>query len=125
MSLPAYPVTDTAGERIPHPTRPLVEGVQANSIITTFDSGHEQRRKKGRSRRTFELTYPVLTQAAYQTLFDFFLARLNVESFTWIHPLSKVVYTVRFNQDTLQGSNIHQSRHHKLFTMSFKLIEVI
>lgn len=126
MALPAYPTTDTAGKRIPNPARPLKEGIKANVLVTAFDSGHEQRRKKGATRQTWELTYPALLQKAYDTLKTFWLARLTVEAFTWTHPITKVVYTVRFENDTWQGDNVlHDKKLGPIWTLNLKLIEVV
>lgn len=124
--MPTYPTTDSTGARIPNPSRPLTEGVQPNTLVQTFDSGHEQRRKKGDPRMTWEFTYLVLTDAAYRTLQNFYIARGGIaESFAWTHPLTKQQYpSVRFNMDTFSGEYFEHPSKGALWKLAVKLIQV-
>ena len=121
-----YPTSDSTGDRIPNPSRPLTEGVQTNTLVQTFDSGHEQRRKKGDAKATWEFTYLALTDAAYRTLQNFFIARGgNCEAFFWVHPLTQRQYSVRFNMDTFTGEHFeHATKKGKLWKLAIKLIQV-
>lgn len=120
-----YPTTDATGAKIPNPSRPLSEGVTANTLIFTADSGHEQRRTKGRSKEFWEVSYTVLTLAQYTAIRNFYLVHLNVTKFKWKHPISKVEKTVRFDGDTFTGENFAHSNDGPLYKLSFKLVEVL
>jgi hypothetical protein len=127
MALLPYPTVDTFhSKRIPNPARPLDEGVQLNNLLISFDSGAEERRKRGKARRTWELTYPALYSDAYQTLYNFFIACSgSIVPFTWIHPETKVVYNVRFNSDNFTAKCIGKNRKGSIWTLGLKIIEVI
>lgn len=100
-----YEAYATAGAEIPNPSLPLAEGVKAQTIISEFDSGHSQRRTKGLPKRTFQLSYIVLTSDQYRTIRDFFMQKLNTYEFNWTHPIEKTVLNVRFTNDTLSAEN--------------------
>lgn len=98
----SYP---TSGQRIPNCAVPLQEGLKVSTITSEFDSGHSQRRRKSLPKRTFQLTYPVLTFDQYKTIRDFFLTVTNVSEFSWTHPVEKVTLNVKFSMDTFSGEN--------------------
>ena len=114
----------TAGTNIPNPSRPLGEGVKASTLTQVFDSGHEQRRKKGDSKRTFQLSYIVLTADQYKTLRDFFMQVLNIYEFSWTHPVEKTLHNVKFAMDTFSGENFSHNNQGALYKLQLQLEQV-
>lgn len=114
----------TAGTRMPNPSRPLQEGFKIQTIAFMADSGYEQRRSKSQPKRTFQLSYTVLTKDQYFTLRDFFLTVLNTYSFTWIHPIEKVSLNVRFAMDTFSAENFGHGPQGPLYKMQLVLEQV-
>jgi len=114
----------TAGKPIPQPSRPFSEGVKVSSLSFSADSGHEQRRKKGDSKRTFQLTYNVLTADQYKTIRDFFMVVMNVYEFSWTPPMGTVALNVKFSVDTLSGENFAHGPSGALFKLQFSLEQV-
>lgn len=121
----AFPTVDYASKRIPNPSMPLNEGIKTNTVMFSSDSGREQRRKKGASLRTWELSYIALTDAAYRTIRDFYIANTDVNSFSWTHPISKITFTVRFDTSNFQGENIAHNIKTPIWKLSLKLIQVL
>jgi len=79
----------------------ITERLQKNQIKTDFSAGYVLSRPKWtRSRKTFELSWPTMIDADKQTLQTFFNDNLG-DTFTWTHPLTAAVYTVRFGDDEL------------------------
>lgn len=109
---------------LPAPARPINYGIKANTLIFTASSGYEQRRSIGTPRRTFDLTYPILTLVQYQALRDFFLTNLNVGSFYWTDPVENVEYLVRFDQDTFQGQQKYHGPKGACYEVSVRLLQV-
>lgn len=105
------------------PSRPISEGFETSQLIQQFDAGAEQRRKKGETRLTFDLSFVVLEEAAWKVLRAFFIARGQVESFNWFHPVYRETYIVRFN-GPLQGKNIGHNAKTSLWEASCKLLQV-
>lgn len=99
----SYP--KTAGQRIPNPSLPLTEGWKTSALSIEFDAGNSQRRVKAPPKRTFQLTYNVLTADQYKTIRDFYLVNLTVYAFTWIHPVEGTSLSMRFTNDTFNGEN--------------------
>lgn len=118
----SYPTT---GQRIPNPAHPISEGIKSSSLSWEADSGHSQRRRKAPPKRTFQLTYVVLTEDQYKTLRGHFLSVLNVDSFTWIHPVEKVTYTVKYAQDTFAGENFGYGPKGPLYKLQISLEQVL
>ncbi len=84
------------------------------TLVTSFESGKEQRRAKRSSSITiFNLVFNALTKANAETLRNFHIARLgSFESFDYVNPMETgtPTYTVRFlddgfSVDALDGSN--------------------
>lgn len=126
----AFPTTyvNSKGATVPFPTpqRPIPEGIKTSVLINQFDSGHEQRRRKGAPRKTFEVTYPFLDQQAYAALQAFFLSvGGSLDTFSWVHPVTKVTYTVRFDLDALQGEYHMTTRLGHFWKCSLKLLQVL
>lgn len=112
---------------LPNSSRPLKESIKADTIITSFDSGHEQRRQKSNPKRIFEPQYAVMTLDQYVTIRDFFTQVLNSTPFLWKHPIEGVEYLVRFDMDTFAGENFGHSPHTKsgaLYKLQLKLMQV-
>lgn len=109
---------------LPKPSRPLGYGVKTSVLITTFDSGHEQRRVKGDIRRTWDCSYIYLTLAQYLSLKNFFMRTMNCHAFYWTEPMTDDRYTVRFDMDALVIANKYHGPQGPGYEASFKLIEV-
>lgn len=129
MPVPTWPSTfqdyDGATKPFPNPSRPLQEGFNSSVLTIAFESGHEQRRKKAPLVRTFEFSFNALSDKAYQTLRQFFIDRGGeFESFQWTHPISKVVYTVRF-AGSIQGENFAHNTKTAIWKVSVKLVQVL
>ena len=89
---------------IQEPQYPLGESVYKRQIRTPFESGHVLSRAGSTvSKRLFQLNWSALPEADYQTLKTFFETNIGL-TFTWTHPLTLEVITVRFSEDTLQGT---------------------
>jgi len=86
-------------------------------LKSEFDAGYVQSRPKfTRSRKHFELSWNVMTDADKETLETFFDNNLG-DTFTWDHPLadsSDSSYTVRFVEDELQAGYILGTNHWKV-----------
>jgi phage-related protein len=129
MSLPAFPTTYVNKTGVttpfPPPVYPIPEGVKMNNLIFTSDNGGEERRKKGDPRQSFEPSYTLLAQEAYDTLFAFFLSRGgSVEMFTWVHPVTNRQYQMRFDMDTLSGEYSLTTRQGSFWKCGLKLLQV-
>lgn len=116
---------DATTPRLPNCSRPIKESIKQDSLVVSFDSGHEQRRTKSDPKRIFEVTYAALTQNEYATIRDFFLQVTNVTPFTWTHPVEKTVYLVRFDMDTFTGEHFqHSPVAGPLYKLQLKLLQV-
>lgn len=115
-----YPTT---GQPIPNPSRPLQEGIKTTTIVFAADSGHEQRRPRSAPKRTFQLSYTVLTLDQYKTIRDFFMLVTNVSCFTWVHPVEKTSYLVKFAMDTFSGEYFSHG-HQPLYKLQLQLEQV-
>ncbi|HLB00910.1 MAG TPA: hypothetical protein VJO14_05960 [Bacteroidota bacterium] len=72
-------------------------------VRTPFDGNYSQSRPATtRGIRIFPLSWSTMSEADFQTLEIFFLANQG-SNFNWTHPLSSVVYSCRFIQDTLDS----------------------
>lgn len=109
---------------LPNPSRPLKEGVRANTIIYAADSGHEQRREKSNPRRTFDLTWNALTLDQYLTLRDFYMVVLNSAPFMWTHPIENTRVLVRFANDVFQGENVGHGPKGPIYKLQVSLLQV-
>lgn len=125
-----YPTTyvNANGITVPMPngSRPIQYGVQTNNLIQTMESGHEQRRKKGDPRQTFEYSYIALTQEAAVTLRNFFMQMGgSTQAFYWTDFVSKITYLVRFNMEGFAMENFAHNSAGPLYKIpSIKLIQV-
>ena len=61
-----------------------------------FDATVITRRKTTKQPLTFTLKWSVLKNDEYNTLLNFYRTVQGSQTFTWIHPISKVTYNVKF-----------------------------
>jgi phage-related protein len=121
-----FPTQTPQGKRVPNPSRPLQEGIAAQDLIFSSDSGHEQRRRKGLPICTFELSYVALTYDQYVTIRNFYINHTTAKAFDWYHPFTKQKYRVRFASDNLQGEYFeHPAVTGPLYKLSFALRQVL
>jgi phage-related protein len=132
MPLDNFPTQASDGSRIPNCSLPLQEGIKTNSLIFSSDSGHDQRRKKGANKRTWELNFPVLTQLQADAIFSFYLNHTTTVPFIWTHPVEKIAgtqtkkpFTVTFSNDMLQKDYFAHGVLGPLYKMSMKIEEVL
>lgn len=98
------------------------EVLNFNTLTSSFENGYEQRRAKWSTPlRRFRLTYKARTISDFQTIRDFFLARLgSYDVFTFTNPNDSVVYNVRFVEDSLS----FDERAYNVYDFSFDVQEV-
>ena len=94
-----------------------------NTIISTFESGVEQRRaRRTDSRRSWRLSFSNRSRTDMETGRDFFLAvKGSFTSFTWTNPLDSAVYTVRFADDGFRITH----EFYEVFSFECTFVEVI
>lgn len=114
----------TSGTRMPMPSRPFESGVKATAIVFTSDSGMEQRRNKTQPRATFSLQWIALSADQFNTLRDFYIAKLTTVPFLWTHPLEKQDYLVRFDMDSFSGINKIHNQKGAHYETQVKLVQV-
>lgn len=104
---------------IPNPSS-ITESFNKAQIRTPFEDGSVQSRvKHTRGRGMWELSYTeIFIEDAY-AIRDFFYANQG-DTFNWTHPVSGVVYEVRFSDDEI-SVEISSPRD---CSMSFKIEEV-
>lgn len=124
MSTPSFPTLTPSGKHLTLPTRPIGYGVKTNTLVFTSDSGHEQRRQKGMPKKTFDLSYPILSLEEYKTIRDFFLQVLNVTAFNWTDPIEKITYLVRFDMETFLGQQKYHGPKGAHYELQLKLLQV-
>lgn len=76
----------------------LTEEYEDNSLISEFEDGSQQSRKKfTRSRRTYKLSWDFLSNADYQTLKNFIVNQVSHSAlaFNWTNPVTNEVIEVR------------------------------
>lgn len=83
------------------PSYPLQETPIKSQIKSTFENGKVQSRVKFTSLRyKWRVTWQFLPEAQYQSLVEYFDENQG-ETFSWTHPITTTVYTVRFSDDSL------------------------
>jgi len=82
--------------------RVVEEEITYKTLITEFENGYEQRRKKWDSPlRQFKLQFKTRTQSELEDIRDFFTGKYGAyTSFTWTNPNDSEEYTVRFKEDS-------------------------
>jgi len=81
------------------PNYPLQEKTLKRQYKDEFEAGYVVSRAAAtRARKQFRLDWDVIPEADYQTLDAFFIANQG-GTFSWTHPETSTVYTVRFVDD--------------------------
>lgn len=98
------------------------EDVNFQTIVSQFESGHEQRREKWKTPiRKFHIVYKNRTSVDMGIMRDFFLSkRGKAVAFTWTNPNDSVEYTVRFDTDNMKFTR----KAFDVYDFSCDLIEV-
>jgi len=81
------------------PSYPINETIEDSTISSNFETGWEQTRPRfTRSRRTWQINYENLLYVDKKLLEDFVNddVRQGADYFTWTHPVTSEVVTVRF-----------------------------
>lgn len=84
------------------PNYPLVEEIEDTTIVSNFESGYIQTRPRfTRRRKSFTVRYENLSTSDKTSLETFRDVTVlgSSETFTWTHPLTSTVYTMRFEKD--------------------------
>ena len=80
------------------PNYPLKEIIGDGSIKNISEAGYvTTRRKYTHQNISYEVIYAMLTDADKNALRVFYDTVENVDTFSWTHPYTAVVYTVRFD----------------------------
>lgn len=88
------------------PSFPLTESTVYHQIKSTFENGKVQSRPKyTTSKDRFDLRWDHLTEAQFQSFKEYFEANQGT-TFSWTHPITTTVYTVRFSDDTFDSSAV-------------------
>lgn len=83
------------------PLNGVKETTIGKTVKSSFDSNYvQQRPKTTRYRKSLEMDY-YLTASEFETFDTFFKANLGL-SFSFTHPITSDVYTVRFAEDELE-----------------------
>ena len=79
------------------PNYPLREIIDDGSIKNVSEAGYiTTRRKYTHQNISFEISYAMLIDADKNALRTFYNTVENVDTFSWTHPYTSVIYTVRF-----------------------------
>lgn len=79
------------------PSYPLTEAYEDTAIKSTSEAGYVHARKRyTKTRKTFQLNYRYISGADKDLLDAHILSVGTYQSFTWTHPGTSVVYTVRY-----------------------------
>lgn len=100
----------------------IEEEYEDNSLITEFEDGSQQSRKKmPRSRRIYTLTWKILSNADYAVLKNFIVntAVHACNVFNWTNPLTEEVIEVRCTK-----FDKWRAAYHGFWTGSIELTEV-
>lgn len=120
--------TDAEGvtQKLTNPSIPIKYGYKTNSLVVEFESGHEQRRKKGATRKTFELTFKALPMEAADKLEEFFIECGGpVSAFNWTDPSNGKAYACRFEGDNFAREYFRHGQKGPLFRVTVSLTQVL
>jgi hypothetical protein len=97
--------------------------VAFKTLISQFENGAEQRRKKwSQGKLTFTLIWNAITPTNMAILWNFYIARLgSYDAFTFVDPLTTSSYTVRFLDDSMS----YEMFTYNLTRSGLKLIQVL
>ena len=102
------------------PTYPISEKLLPSSIKTQFEAGYLLARSRfSRDRYMFQLNYKNLSQTDKTNLENHMKAMKDVDTFSWTHPVTSTVYTVRY-----ESIPEFQMPQVSLWNVSFTLIQV-
>lgn len=92
------------------------------TIVSQFESGHEQRRAKWATPlRKWHLEYKNRSVDDKDTMMNFFLSKLGkATAFTWTNPNDDVEYSVRFDSDDFKISR----KAFGIYDFSVELVQV-
>jgi len=96
----------------------IEETVTFRTLITTFETGREQRRSKGLPRRQWKVRIRRDQETAAQ-VWQFYLERRGpVEAFLWVHPVTGETVQVRFAEKLSR-----QAFWNRVFNIGIEFIE--
>jgi uncharacterized protein (TIGR02217 family) len=100
----------------------ISETKEYKTLVSTFENGAEQRRKKWNSPlRSFKLQFRNRSQSEMENVKAFFSSKEGAfASFTWENPLDSQEYTVRFKEDSLAVDLIA----YQMYNFNLEFIEV-
>jgi hypothetical protein len=102
------------------PTYPISEKLLPSSIKTQFEAGYLLARSRhSRDRLIFQLNYKNMGQTDKDSLFNHMKTVKDVDTFSWTHPVTSTVYTVRY--EAIPEFQLIQVA---LYNVSFALIQV-
>lgn len=109
-------------EFTPTPEYVIEEKPEFDTLISGARTGIEQRRsRRATSLREWKLQFKNRTLTEYETIRDFYLARLGPHAaFEWENPLDSVRYIVRFKSDSLKS----KKKNYNVIDMEVKFREV-
>ncbi|MCK4522084.1 MAG: hypothetical protein KAU20_05905 [Nanoarchaeota archaeon] len=102
---------------------PLDESTKLKTLKSPAEDGYViSRAAWTKARKTFTIKYNDMSTTDYNTLLSFFTvnAKGGTEIFNWTHPITSVIYEVRFKEDILNVSYMTSS----FVNCSFVLEEV-
>lgn len=102
--------------------RVVEEEIQYQTLISSFESGYEQRRKRWENPlRRFTLEATNRTQSEMENIRNFFTGKYgSYSSFTWTNPNDSTEYTVRFMEDSLKIERVA----YQVYELEFKFQEI-
>ena len=107
------------------PQFPIEETTVFSTIKEELKYGPTNHRKKwasGVKKRLFSLTYKYMTKKEMQLMVTFFNSVEGMSiPFSWTHPETSVVYTVRLGEKNIQFNEVGEDA----FSCDLKLIEVL
>ena len=122
----SYTTSSGKTAHLPNPSIPIKYGYKTNTLVTEFESGHEQRRSKGLTKKTFEFTYKALTLEEADVIEAFFFECLgSVRAFSWTDPVDKKVYVCRFDGDSFAREYFRHGANGPIFRIPVKLTQVL
>jgi phage-related protein len=98
------------------------ETVEYKTLVSEFESGIEQRRRKWENPlRKWRLRFTSRIKADMELVRDFFKVRYGAFGvFTWTNPNDAAEYTVRFAEDSFK----YVMKAHEVYDFEFDFIEV-
>jgi len=98
------------------------EAVQYKTLVSEFENGVEQRRRKwANPLRKWTLRFRHRTLSEMNDIRDFFMGKYGaLTSFTWTNPNDSVEYTVRFVEDSFK----FVLRAYQIYDFELDFIEV-